>query len=126
MTQICPEDVRWLGTALPNPHTASFLHRSAHRRGPNRLRDDLRERHREPAPSQITSGSASFGRSPKPSPLLPRTSTASITPGRRMSGAVRKPGNLHYDGFQSPAAGPASGRVSPESHDAIDTINAWS
>ena len=29
-----------------------------------------------------------------------------------------------YDGFQSPAAGPASGRVSPESHDAIDTISA--
>ena len=31
-----------------------------------------------------------------------------------------------YDGFQSPAAGPASGRLSPESHDAIVTINAWS
>ena len=31
-----------------------------------------------------------------------------------------------YDGFQSPAAGPASGRVSPESHDAIATISAWS
>ena len=30
------------------------------------------------------------------------------------------------DGFQSPAAGPASGRLSPESHDAIVTINAWS
>ena len=29
-----------------------------------------------------------------------------------------------YDGFQSPAAGPASGRVSPESHDAIATISA--
>ena len=37
-------------------------------------------------------------------------------------------GNRHltYDGFQSPAAGPASGRVSPESHDAIVTIRAWS
>ena len=33
---------------------------------------------------------------------------------------------MTYDGFQSPAAGPASGRVSPESHDAIDTINEWS
>ena len=32
------------------------------------------------------------------------------------------PTTLPYDGFQSPAAGPASGRVSPESHDAIDTI----
>ena len=31
-----------------------------------------------------------------------------------------------YDGFQSPAAGPASGRVSPEFHDAIATISAWS
>lgn len=31
-----------------------------------------------------------------------------------------------YDGFQSPAAGPGSGRVSPESHDAIVTISAWS
>ena len=31
-----------------------------------------------------------------------------------------------YDGFQSPAAGPASGRVSPESHEAIVTISAWS
>ena len=34
------------------------------------------------------------------------------------------PPDLAYDGFQSPAAGPASGRVSPESHDAIATINA--
>ena len=33
---------------------------------------------------------------------------------------------INYDGFQSPAAGPASGRVSPESHDAIATISAWS
>ena len=33
---------------------------------------------------------------------------------------------LPYDGFQSPAADPASGRVSPESHDAIATISAWS
>ena len=33
---------------------------------------------------------------------------------------------LTYEGFQSPAAGPASGRVSPESHDAIVTISAWS
>ena len=31
-----------------------------------------------------------------------------------------------YDGFQSPAAAPVSGRVSPESHDAIATISAWS
>ena len=31
-----------------------------------------------------------------------------------------------YDGFQSPATGPASARVSPESHDAIVTISAWS
>ena len=31
-----------------------------------------------------------------------------------------------YDGFQSPVAGPASGRVSPESHEAIVTISAWS
>ena len=36
------------------------------------------------------------------------------------------PPDLAYDGFQSPAAGPASGRVSPESHDAIETIKAWS
>ena len=36
------------------------------------------------------------------------------------------PATLPYDGFQSPAAGPASGRVSPESHDAIVTIKAWS
>ena len=36
------------------------------------------------------------------------------------------PPDLDYDGFQSPAAGPASGRVSPESHDAIATISAWS
>ena len=34
--------------------------------------------------------------------------------------------DFSYDGSQSPAAGPASGRVSPESHDAIATINAWS
>ena len=33
---------------------------------------------------------------------------------------------IPYDGFQSPATGPASGRVSPESHDAIVTISAWS
>ena len=33
---------------------------------------------------------------------------------------------LTCDGFQSPATGPASGRVSPESHDAIVTISAWS
>ena len=38
----------------------------------------------------------------------------------------QSPPDLAYDGFQSPAAGPASGRVSPESHDAIVTINAWS
>ena len=31
-----------------------------------------------------------------------------------------------YDGFQSPVAGPVSGRVSPESHEAIVTISAWS
>ena len=31
-----------------------------------------------------------------------------------------------YDGFQSPVAGLASGRVSPESHEAIVTISAWS
>ena len=31
-----------------------------------------------------------------------------------------------YDGFQSPAAGPALGRVSPESHETIVTISAWS
>ena len=44
-----------------------------------------------------------------------------------MMPASRNPGEtLPYDGFQSPAAGPASGRVSPESHDAIATINAWS
>ena len=36
------------------------------------------------------------------------------------------PMTLPYNGFQSPAAGPASGTVSPESHDAIATINAWS
>ena len=41
-------------------------------------------------------------------------------------GPSAKPTILLYDGFQSPAAGPASGRVSPESHDAIATIRAWS
>ena len=61
-------------------------------------------------------------------PFAPsRTSTTKITPARGMTSAVRKPRRpLPYDGFQSPAAGPASGRVSPESHDAIVTINAWS
>ena len=33
--------------------------------------------------------------------------------------------NFTYDGFKSPAAGPASGTVSPESHDAMVTISAW-
>ena len=36
------------------------------------------------------------------------------------------PTTLPYDGSQSPAADPASGRVSPESHAAIATISAWS
>ena len=38
----------------------------------------------------------------------------------------KPPSGVTYDGFQSPAAGPASGRVSPESHDAMETIKAWS
>ena len=55
------------------------------------------------------------------------TSAASIMPacGMRWVFCANSAGTL-YDGFQSPAAGPASGRVSPESHDAIATISAWS
>ena len=45
---------------------------------------------------------------------------------RRHLGLPANPTTLPYDGFQSPAAAPASGRVSPESHDAIATISAWS
>ena len=46
---------------------------------------------------------------------------------RLVSLQERKPlSGFTYDGFQSPVAGPASGRVSPESHDAIATIRAWS
>ena len=54
------------------------------------------------------------------------TSAASIMPVCGMRWVLRELDGPLYDGFQSPAAGPASGRVSPESHDAIATINPWS
>ena len=54
-----------------------------------------------------------------------RTSTTVIDRRPAWSGLSASPTPL-YDGFQSPAAAPASGRVSPESHDAIATISAWS
>ena len=49
-----------------------------------------------------------------------RNTTLALHPGRQPQP------DRTYEGFQSPAAGPASGRVSPESHDAIVTISAWS
>ena len=57
--------------------------------------------------------------------LLERPLTESC-PYAGRDGLSTSPTTLLYDGFQSPAAGPASGRVSPESHDAIATISAWS
>ena len=54
------------------------------------------------------------------------TSAASIMPACGMRQIRRELDGPLYDGFQSPAAGPASGRVSPESHEAIVTISAWS
>ena len=55
---------------------------------------------------------------------LPRGNPLAATPASH-SGWKPLP-ELTYDGFQSPAVGPASGRVSPEPQDAIVTISAWS
>ena len=60
--------------------------------------------------------------------LIDEVNDGPIRPDEKFPDQRRRPvvPCLTYDGFQSPAAGPASGRVSPESHDAIVTINAWS
>ncbi len=49
-----------------------------------------------------------------------RNTTLASHPGRKPLPEIT------YDVFQSPAADPVSGQVSPESHEAIVTINAWS